>query len=238
MITIPVRVRAQAGLDGPCCDFTVRLSFYVTPSKGDHIMLPDGVQSPLVVAGCYHFVSPTEEPTCLCVVTPLVVDTYDAMLRTLDWFKANFEVEDFAAGTEPASYYRFYRNLVHVLGLTNQATPLVSYEPNHVRVFGEACRAVMLAEMAPSEAEFDVALVGLNSAVEHLHKLVLERKTAEPDGADMLAVVKEWEGRSNKKQLMQWRATVAECIRYAGLVFGRWKTIPQDFLPSTIKGQP
>lgn len=237
MITVPLRVRIQAGVDGPSCDFTVRLSLCVPPTKGDHIILPDRGMSPLVVAGLYHFVAIGEEPAFLCVVTPVLAESYDAMLRTLDWFKANFEVEDFAAEDEPVTYYRFYRNLVHVLGLTGQSAPLVGYDPNQIRVFGEACRAVILAEMEPEAGVFDMALVGLNPTVEHLHKLVLERRVAEPDGADMLAVVKEWEGRSNQKQVMSWRASVDACLRSAKLVFGRWKTIPIDYLPSTIKGQ-
>lgn len=231
-----MRIRIQAGIDGQSCDFTVRLSFRIPPVKGDTILLPDADQTPLVVASLYHFVAIDKKSTCLYVVTPLLVDSYDLMLRTIDWFKANFEVEDFRAENEPASYYRFYRNLVHVLGLGQKACPKVDYDQNHIRVFAEACRAVILAELKPQPAEFDAALLGLNPTVEHLHKLVLEKRRTEPDGADMLSLVKEWEARSNQKQLMQWQASVGECLEYAKLVFSRWKAIPLDFLPPTVRG--
>lgn len=232
---LPVRVGLRVGIDGPACSFTAHLKFRTRPHKSDKVLLqiPGLGQVGIAVADFCHFASAGEEPACLVLCTPVLVETYDQLLQTLDWFKATYEVEDFDAEAEPELYYKFYRNLIHVLGLTKVVQPVVAYDPAEIKVFAEACRAVLVAELKPSEPELVLAIQGFNPTIQHLHELVLSRRKEEPDGANMLAVVKTWEQLLNSKKLMKWTASVEDCINYARIVFGRLPSITN--LPATLR---
>lgn len=232
---LPVRVGLRVGIDGPACSFTAYLAFRCRPHKGDKILLsvPGQGQVGMVVADFCHFVSAGEKPACLAICTPLLVETYDELLATLDWFKATYLVEDFDAEAEPELYYKFYRSLIHVLDLTKVATPLVGYDPADIKVFAEACRAVLVAELKPAEPELVTAIQGFNPTIQHLHQLVLSRRKEEPEGANMLQVVKTWEQLLNSKKLMKWTASVEDCLAYARIVFGRLPSITN--LPATLR---
>lgn len=228
----------QAGPSGPACSFTALLNYSVSPHKGDRVLLqvPKYGQVGVVVADVYHFAPlPDEDPACLLMTTPIITEHYDDMLSVLDWFKAVYDVEDIQAQEEPESYYKFYRNLIHVLGLTKTPQPVVDYDPVAIKVFAEACRAVVLAELKPSPAEVQIALAGFNPTIQHLHELVLSRRQKEPGGANMLAVVKTWEQLLNQKKLMPWVATIEDCLKFAQIVFARLPSIPPDRLPPTLR---
>lgn len=239
-MNLPTRIGLQViGSGGnPACSFTVFFRYVFTPSKGDRILLqiPRQGQTGIAVAEVFHFVPVEEdEPACLILTAPIVVDSYDNMLEILDWFKATYAIEGIQADAEPELYYKFYRNLVHILGLTKVAAPLVEYDAVSIKVFAEACRVVLLAELKPSPDETEAALVNFNPAVRHLHELVLGRRVEEPDGASMLAVVKAWEFLINPKKSMQWLATVEDCFSYIKVVFDRLRSIPADKLPPILR---
>lgn len=232
---LPVRVGLRVGIDGPACTLTAYFRFRSCPRKGDKIFLliPTQGQVGFIVTEVCHFVSADEDPIILILCAPLIFNHYDAMLAALDWFKATYVVENFDADAEPELYYKFYRNLIHVLGLTKVVQPLVGYDPTDIKLFAEACRAVLLAELRPAETELSTAIQGFNPAIQHLHELVLDHRKAEPDGANMLAVVKTWEQLFNPKKLMQWTASTEDCIAYARIVFERLPSITN--LPNTLR---
>lgn len=234
---LPVRVGLRVGIDGPACSFTAHLKFKVRPHKGDKILLhvPSQGQVGVSVVEVYHFVSASEKPVALILCTPLILDHYDGMLATLDWFKATYSVEDCSSDEEPELYYKFYRNLIHVLGLTKVASPVVQYTSDDIRVFAEACRAVLLAELKPTDDELPMAISGFNPTIKHLHELVLSRRQEEPDGANMLNIVKVWEQLFNQKKLMQWDAPIDRCLNYAKLVFARLRSLPSSKLPEFLR---
>lgn len=234
---LPVRVGLRVGIDGPACSFTAHFAFSTPPHKGDKLLLtvPGQGQVGMVVADLCHFIPVDEEPVSLVICTPLLLENYDQLLQTLDWFKATYEVEDFDADSEPELYYKFYRNLIHVLDLTKVAHPLVAYDPVEIKIFAEACRAVLLAELKPDEKELSMAMLGFNPTIKHLHELVLSRKKEEPDGASMLAIIKIWEPLLNQKKMMAWKASVEDCLAYARVVFARLPSIPSGKLPTTLR---
>jgi hypothetical protein len=241
-IILPVRFELRAGLDGPACGFTAHLPFSVSPQPAHKILFDAVGQQGVTILTVYHFLpdksSDEEPPTCLVVTAPLVLDSYDQMLKVMDWFKALYQVEDFQADRDqPEPYYSFYRSLVHVLDVKDQPQPLVAYDPTSIKIFAECCRAVVLAEYNPGQEEFQQATLGFNVLIERLHKVVLDHKSQEPDGADMLTVIKEWEAFLNPKKTLTWQAPIDRCIAFAVLLFSKLRSIPADRLPKTIGDQ-
>ncbi len=237
-MNLPTRVSLRVGPDGPTCSFTALLNYFIAPHKGDRVLLqvPKYGQVGVIVTEVFHFVPlPDDESACLLITMPIISEHYDDMLSVLDWFKAMYGVDDIQADNEPELYYKFYRNLIHVLGLTKTPQPVVDYDPVAIKVFAEACRAIVLAELKPSPAELPVALTGFNPTIQHLHELVLSRRQEEPDGANMLAIIKTWEQLLNQKKLMLWTATIEDCLKFAQVVFARLPSIPPDRLPPTLR---
>jgi hypothetical protein len=108
----------------------------------------------------------------------------------------------------------------------------VAYDPTAIKIFAEACRAVLLAELDPAPDE--IAYNSYNQAILDLHSLVLARRSQEPHGAEMLGVIKEWEPQLNPQGRIAWRATVEQCLRHARVIFAKLRSIPADRLPKPL----
>lgn len=239
-IVIPTQIDVRVGPDGPTCSFTAHLPFLGMPSIGHRIIVEPEGQFGLTICEVYHFIPSThenEDANCLIITTPLLMDGYDQMLRTLDWFKALYNVENVRSSElNPELYYKFYRNLVHVLGLTHDPHPTVNYDPVAIKIFAESCRAVMLAELdLAGEAEINAAIPTYNPVIQVLHTMVLERKKEEPDGANMMALIKAWEPLINSNRSIPWDASVEQCLESARLVFKKLPSIPLDRLPQSLE---
>lgn len=235
---LPTRITLRTGNDGPVCSFTALFKFNLVPQRGHKLIFvtPGHRQVGVVIDDVCHFVPEgDDEPVCLCFTTPLVIEEYDDLLRVVDWFKATYEVQDFSSMVEPEPYYKFYRRVAWLLGLSKTTGPKIGYDPQDVKVFAEACRSVILAELNPSDEETNFALVGFNPSIRYLYELVLDRKREEPDGADMLLVIKTWEQLLNSSKMMQWSASDENCLKFARVVFARHPSIPPDHLPSILR---
>ncbi len=229
---LPVRLGLQVGSDGPTCAFTAFLPFAAPPGIGHWLIVkvPDPIDwiMRVRVTDICHFLG--NEESCLVTVgSPMMATDYDQLLTILDWFKATYKAEDISGSAEPEGYYRFYRSLLHVLDLTHVPSPTVGFEPEEIKLFAEACRAVVLAE---SQIDQDA----LNDMIVALHRMVSARKPFDPDGTPILGIVKVWEGRITKVLgELAWAASPEECIAAARSVFLRIKSIPPEKLPKTLR---
>ncbi len=208
----------------------------VRPQKGDRVLWQDEA---VLVAEIDHFLDPAQEPICLIITATILTQNYDALLRTLDWFKANYEVVDVNADSTPELYYSFYRSVVHVLGQTALSRPLIAYDPLAIKIVAESCRAVILAEVAPMAEAFPAVNLSLaadyNKPIQHLHELILAQRPLAPAGADLFEVLKIWEAQINPQKELRWIASVDQCVMYAKLVFARLKSVPVSALPLTLR---
>lgn len=243
-------VRVESA-DGPGCNFTAHLHFAIRPFRGDKIIVSTpGKQSGVVVADVCHFPGAGEDDAgCLLTASPLVVDNYDEMLQVVDWFKATYQVDDFSAAEEPASYYKLYRTVVKTLDLGKVAAPIVGYSPSSIKLFAEVCRAALVAEtihiasgvledtIKRAEAN-NISKTAVASAIasrfspqiEELHRIVLFHKKANPGGAPMLLVVKEWEATLDQKY-RAWQSD--SCVEYAKPLLAELKSIVD--VPKTLR---
>jgi hypothetical protein len=237
-IALPVRIELRAGPSGPACSFTTSLPFNIAPTVGHKVLFDVSKRQLGVVVGdvCHFVPSGGEEPTCLVLTLPLSLESNDDMLRVLDWFKALYTIYDFKADCDrPDSYYSFHRSVIHVLGLTDDPQPKVGYDPTAIKVFAEACRSVLLAELAPSIVDWDAVNVGYNDMIVDLHRLVMSRRRVEPDGAEILGIIKIWEPMINPNKKFVWGASAADCIKQAKLVFAKLRSVPMDRLPKPLR---
>lgn len=237
MLLLPVRMTLQVGPDGPSCSFTTNLQFVSAPGAGHHLAIrsADGpvVFNMLVrVVGVCHFITEDKEAACLVDTAPCPMPDYDRLLERLDWFKAIYGVDDIEGNTEPESYYKFYRSVLHILGLTKHPYPIIAHDPDHIKVFAEACRSVILAELG-EDTDRDLSDLMMSA-----HRLVHPRKIVEPDGARMLGVVKKLEQEArNSLGDLKWDAPPEKCLDVASRVFSRIRSIPSEKLPEPLRNR-
>ena len=238
---LPVRMALQVGPDGPSCSFTTNLPFAVTPGVGHHLAVrstggPVVFNMLLRVTSVCHFVTEDKDAACLVETAACPFPDYDKMLERLDWFKAVYGVDDIMGNTEPESYYKFYRSVLHVLGLTKHPYPVIAHDPVDIKIFAEACRSVILAELPDGHGR------DLSDLMMSAHRLVHFRKTVEPDGARMLGVVKKLEPEirhdlSDTMRDLRWEAPTEKCLDVARGVFAKLHSIPSNKLPEPLRNR-
>lgn len=219
---VPIQIDLRVGLKKQSCTFIAHVSLEAMPDVGHRLVIEhDRRQIGTTVSEICHFISETKN-SYLLITHPIILSEYDEMLKILDWFKALYKVENiYASDADPELYYKFYRNLIHVLNLTNDPNPIVKYDPTSIKIFAEASRAVWAAEILkdniPHEESFLISR--LNGAIKTLHAMVLERKKLEPDGANMLSLIKIWERTINQDSRIGWNASVQDCLSKAKEIF-------------------
>lgn len=233
-----VQFTLRAGIDGPACSFTSHIPFSLPPSVGHTIILECQDQIGTAIVQIYHFIPSDADKTSAVLLNtaPIIFDDSEKMLRMLDWFKAIYHVEDIKSDTSrPDPYYSFYRSLVNILDLSKVPSPKVDYDRTKVKVFAECCRAVILAEMEWDEDEFETAVPLYNDNIASLHNMIIGCKSGEPDGADMLSLVRRWERSINEDGAFKWEAPVQSCQKIAKYLLRQLPSIKPENLPATLR---
>jgi hypothetical protein len=220
---IPIRI----GLVSPeaNCAFNIAAKFLYPPRVGEKIVL-DG--NTLRIVEIFHFLA--DDPTVLVRVTPLTLETQDQFYKTLDHFKAKYELYDLVANNEQTeSYYMFFRKVVNLLGLQQTPNPYLEREDKDaLRIFAEAARAVLLAEF---EEDYEAGFVAYNGAIEQLLRIAIARKAAHEGNLEIYPIIKEWETVLNHSG-QKWTASLDKCRAAARISFARLRSIAPDKLPS------
>jgi len=223
---IGLRICNDSG-DEQLCTFVAHLPFLTIPNIGHKIIIKPDEQFGITVCNICHFVptSASDVANLLVMTIPIQIKEYDTMLRILDWFKALYKVENVCSNEPTRLYYRFYRNLIGVLGLARDPCPKIGYNPSEIKVFAESCRSVILAELQLSDEELVVTIPTYNRVIEELHRMILEYKYDHPDGVSMLDIVKKFESFINPGRTVQWNASIQKCISSAQFVFKKLTTV-------------
>lgn len=236
MIQLPVRIELKDRLSNRSCSFTIHEDFLDHPTKGDHIIIPDGYLS---VTGRFHFCQPDREAALVVATAPYLVEKYDDMLKLLDWFKSQYSIDDFKADSDPAPYYSFYRSVIRLLGWKSP----VQFGENRnatLKVFSAGAAAVLVAEHLldedPPSIESYADVYTQNSPhIEQLLQVVLSRQSEDRDEVDLLDVIKVWEPLINKDSSLHWGASEERVLDAAKFIFQRLKSIPADMLPDGLQ---
>lgn len=241
MIQLPVRVELRVRtLEKSTCSFTIiSYPFAFLPNRGDHIVFENKLF--VTVSQCIHFGSfatPHEEdPITLVVTNPYFFDEYDSLLRSLDWFKDNYHIDDISAEERPAPYYSFYRSLLRLLGWVGQDK--LSYDKHIIKLFSEGCRTILLAERFLDSEVTTTAVDGIfgeySDELLKLNQLVLSKKVSDPQGVDILNIIKEWEIQFNPNCSIEWSADLETCQQVGRIVFNRIHSLPGDIIPEFVK---
>lgn len=238
MIQLPVRIELRVrSPDESTCSFTIQHNFVLPPSQGDHIIFESGLY--VTVSQCFHYTGLAEEPSLLVITSPHAVGKYDELLRALDWFKSNADVQDISAKQKPAPYYSFYRSVLRLLEWSDKTDPKLTYEEHMIKLFGEACRTVLISEylldVAVTKDAVNQHFGQYSDTILSLTRLVLERKTSEPNGTDILDLIKQWEPLINPDASIGWSADLEVCQQVGHVVFSRVHSIPNDALPKFLR---
>ena len=242
MIKLPVRIELLVRSPiGSVCSFTIPYSFVLQPFKGDNIIFDDIY---MTVTQCVHYSGENQEPA-IAVVARHTFDKYDELLRSLDWFKSNYEVQDLSAKEKPASYYSFYRSLLRLLSWSNDF--VLPYKDDYIKLFCEGCRTVLLAERFIDTDTADSVDITADSVNElfslynphilDLTNMILEKKKVrvnDQDGIDILNLIHEWESQINPDIVNNWSASLEICQQVGRIVFGRIRSISNDVLPEFL----
>lgn len=191
----------------------------------------------MTVTRCIHYEGENQDPA-IAVITQHTFEKYDELLRSLDWFKSNYEIQDLSSKEKPASYYSFYRSVLRLLDWSSDS--VLSYETDYVKLFCEGCRTILLSEHF-LDIDVDITtdrvneLFGMhNSQILDLANIILEKKTNNPDGIDILNLIHEWELQINPDSFSDWTANLEICQQVGKVVFSRVRSISNDVLPKFL----
>ena len=242
MIKLPIRVELRDRSSDRSCGFTIYEQFLDYPTKGDRIIIPDGLSAIgcfLSVIGRLHFCLPDESPSILVSTSPYLVEKYDDMLKLLDRFKDQYEILDLKADSDPASYYSFYRSVIRLLDWKPSKKLTGDDATATMKVFSAGASSVLVAEYlveieSPTVDDYVEAYAKSSVSIETLLNVILNKKQSD-EHVDLLAVVKEWEPLVNPDATLCWKASEDRCLSAAKFIFQRIKSIPADMLPDGLK---
>lgn len=237
-IKLPVRIELLVRPPiGSVCSFTIPHSFVLQPFKGDHIIFGNAY---MTVTQCVHYDGDERQDPAMAVFTQRTFDKYDELLRSLDWFKSHYEIQDLSSKDKPASYYSFYRSLLRLLNWSNDF--VLSYEDDQIKLFCEGCRTIVLAELLDcSDKTVTITADRVNEVFsmcgDHiltLTNIILDKKASNPDGVDILNLIHEWEPQINPDDDTDWSASLEICQQVGRIVFSRIRSISNDVLPEFL----
>ncbi len=197
------------------------MAFLADPHVGDYILFESHRQLTTKVLYLCHY---SPEPGYIIITEPIVCESYDDMLINLDWFKSTFSIVDIKSDDGPQSYYIFYRSVLQLLNRSSEVDPCVDTDPVSIKIFAEACRAVLVAQLGPD--------VDFNQIITDLHMLIIARKTNETCGVKILPIIKVWEQKINESGSIKWTVSLAQCRQAAKLIFSKLKSISSDRHPN------
>lgn len=222
---LPVRVELHSNPSDLVCSFTIFFEFGKEPSNGDKIFISNDIC--LSIAYHLHY----DDASFLIMTRPFVAGEYDDALRVLDWFKAHYTLQDAKATAKPAPYYRFYRGVAILMGLDKVERPVLKYDQEYCKIFAESCRSVLVAETLENQNAIHIdrvheLRVGFNPLIESLHNIILGRKRSDPDGVEILDLVRQWFSNCILPELA-WESLPENCKIVAQIVFQKLRSTPQ-----------
>jgi len=233
MYKYSVRIELRSSEGDTTCSCTISCSFENVPQKGDLIVLNQSDQFVAKIASILHFVTGT--PQCMLVTEPIKINKYDLFISRLDWLKSNFIVSDISADAEPKPYYVLYRSLLSMLDRTKEIDPILSNDPQEVKITAETCRGLLAAEILKDEYKDTEQLIIFNKHIEDFHTLVIREKSLNQGRASILSIVKQWDNLVNSNKNLKWSADNELAIKIARDAIGRLKSIKIDKLPVWVQ---
>lgn len=228
---VPTRVGLKSG--DTICLFTIDLDFLLNPSVGNFVVFDVSTGDIKTVETkvthiCHYF--PNDDAAV--ILDYIECDKYDDMLLILDWFKYKYELRDIVSESDPQSYYILHRLILQLLGRSKEPQSLLNIDTDSVKIFAEACRAVIIAQFYNGDEYESIHIHNTNQAVVDLHSLILAEKKCAMNGyIKIINVIKIWESLLNKNGIIKWDVDIKECKRVARFVFGRLRSIPANLLP-------
>ena len=233
MYKYSVRIELRSSEGDTTCSCSIDCPFESAPQRGDLIVLNQSDQFVAKIASILHFV--TGIPQCILVTEPIKINKYDLFISRLDWLKANFVVSDINADTEPQPYYVLYRSLLNMMDKTKEIDPILSNDPQEVKIVAEMCRGLLAAEILREDYKDPAQLVVYNKHIEDLHTLVIREKSLNQGRASILSIIKQWDLLVNSNKSFKWSADNELAKRIAKDAISKLKSIKLDKLPAWVQ---
>lgn len=219
---LPIRVELKS--DDISCSFTiVDVEFDVTPAKGDPILFKyDGYNNGVatIVRYIYHVVGDGRGSIVCCSA---VFNDTSELVAAFDMFEGSVKIVDIDNhGSRPPSYYPAYRIINKLWG-----SKVFKYDHDHPTALAELIRAACIVGGVDHGDK-------LNSAVELVHKLIIENKRWSVDNQfKLLDLMRKWD-KETSFGAAAGSANIQTTVLVARRLFKDIKSVPSDKLPTCI----